>query len=92
MMSAKELDTLVMPPNPELELGMDTAPDLMLDLRNINPNADSASASAPPHKMRLLVVANRLPISVKKTDKGYDFRPSSGGLVAALSGTWRDAR
>lgn len=38
-------------------------------------------------KLRLLVVANRLPISVKKKEGGgYDISPSSGGLVAALAG------
>ncbi|GAO48205.1 hypothetical protein G7K_2385-t1 [Saitoella complicata NRRL Y-17804] len=36
---------------------------------------------------RLLVVSNRLPITIKRDDNGkYDFSMSSGGLVSALSG------
>lgn len=33
---------------------------------------------------RLVVVANRLPVSVKRTDEGPEVRPSAGGLVSAL--------
>jgi len=41
--------------------------------------------SAP--KGRLLLVSNRLPITIKRSDGGhYDFSMSSGGLVAGLSG------
>jgi trehalose-6-phosphate synthase len=38
--------------------------------------------------LRLLVVSNRLPVTVNKDQKTgeYDFKMSSGGLVAALSG------
>jgi trehalose-6-phosphate synthase len=38
--------------------------------------------------LRLLVVSNRLPVTVNKdADSGeYNFKMSSGGLVAALSG------
>ncbi|ORX62168.1 hypothetical protein DM01DRAFT_1403862 [Hesseltinella vesiculosa] len=38
--------------------------------------------------LRLLVISNRLPITVKKNPETneYDFKMSSGGLVAALSG------
>lgn len=35
--------------------------------------------------MRLLVVSNRLPITVEKTRKGYRFHKSIGGLVSGLS-------
>ncbi|CAB95998.1 alpha,alpha-trehalose-phosphate synthase [UDP-forming] [Schizosaccharomyces pombe] len=36
---------------------------------------------------RLIVVSNRLPITIKRKDNGtYDFSMSSGGLVSALSG------
>ena len=37
----------------------------------------------------LIVVANRLPVTIKKDDKaegGYSFSVSSGGLASALSG------
>jgi trehalose 6-phosphate synthase len=38
-------------------------------------------------KGRLLLVSNRLPITVKRSEDGhYDFTMSSGGLVAGLSG------
>lgn len=38
--------------------------------------------------LRLLVVSNRLPVTVNKDPKSgeYNFKMSSGGLVAALSG------
>lgn len=38
--------------------------------------------------LRLLVVSNRLPVSVSKdpSTSQYNFKMSSGGLVAALSG------
>ena len=35
---------------------------------------------------RLLIVSNRLPISIKKSEKSYSFSPSSGGLVTGLRG------
>ncbi|KAJ5889193.1 hypothetical protein N7504_010003 [Penicillium tannophilum] len=35
---------------------------------------------------RLIVVSNRLPVSVKRVDGGYQSSISSGGLVTALSG------
>jgi len=39
---------------------------------------------------RLIVVSNRLPITINKDDKGeYHFKMSSGGLVSALSGCKR---
>ncbi|KAI9013919.1 glycosyltransferase family 20-domain-containing protein [Phycomyces nitens] len=46
------------------------------------------SDSKDTKKQRLLVVSNRLPITVTKdtTTGDYDFKMSSGGLVAALSG------
>lgn len=38
-------------------------------------------------KGRLIIVANRLPITVKRTEDGaYDLIPSSGGLVSGLAG------
>lgn len=36
---------------------------------------------------RLLIVSNRLPLTIKRTDDGqYNFSMSSGGLVTGLSG------
>jgi trehalose 6-phosphate synthase len=41
----------------------------------------------PDKKRRLVIVSNRLPLSLKKTDGGsYESSLSSGGLVTALSG------
>ena len=38
-------------------------------------------------KGRLIIIANRLPITVKENEEGgYDLVPSSGGLVSGLSG------
>lgn len=38
-------------------------------------------------KGRLLLVSNRLPITIKRSDEGkFDFSMSSGGLVSGLSG------
>ncbi|KAF7683177.1 Alpha,alpha-trehalose-phosphate synthase [UDP-forming] [Astathelohania contejeani] len=34
--------------------------------------------------MRLIIVSNRLPISIKKTDNGFEYKESSGGLVTGL--------
>lgn len=39
---------------------------------------------------RLLLISNRLPITIKRSDDGgYDFSMSSGGLVSGLSGLSR---
>jgi Trehalose-6-phosphate synthase len=41
----------------------------------------------PKNEARLLLVSNRLPITIKRSDDGkYDFSMSSGGLVSGLSG------
>lgn len=40
---------------------------------------------------RLLLISNRLPITIKRSEAGgYDFSMSSGGLVSGLSGLSRD--
>ena len=39
---------------------------------------------------RLIVVSNRLPITITKTESGWDYQMSSGGLVSALSGLKKD--
>jgi trehalose 6-phosphate synthase len=45
------------------------------------------STEAPTPEGRLLLVSNRLPITIKRTDEGeYDTSMSSGGLVTGLSG------
>jgi trehalose 6-phosphate synthase len=42
---------------------------------------------SPRKDGRLLLVSNRLPITVKRSEDGkYDFSMSSGGLVSGLSG------
>lgn len=53
------------------------------------PSASSSSSSKSSTKVdsRLLLVSNRLPITIKRSDDGkYDFSMSSGGLVSGLSG------
>lgn len=43
--------------------------------------------SPPQNEARLLLVSNRLPITIKRSSDGkYDFSMSSGGLVSGLSG------
>jgi trehalose-6-phosphate synthase len=44
--------------------------------------------SSDNKNLRLLVVSNRLPVTVNKDEKTgeYDFKMSSGGLVTGLSG------
>ncbi|KAI5283423.1 Trehalose-6-P synthase/phosphatase complex synthase subunit [Ascosphaera acerosa] len=63
-------------------------------------SADAAAAAPSPtpsdtptptpttaESSRLLLVSNRLPITIKRSDDGkYDFSMSSGGLVSGLSG------
>lgn len=39
-----------------------------------------------PDKQRLIISSNRLPLSIKQKDGTFEAKPSSGGLVAALSG------
>jgi len=45
------------------------------------------SATSTPPEGRLLLVSNRLPITVNRSEDGhYDYSMSSGGLVSGLSG------
>jgi len=47
----------------------------------------AATDSPPKVESRLLLVSNRLPITIKRSPEGkYDFSMSSGGLVTGLSG------
>lgn len=47
----------------------------------------SATEEAPKAESRLLLISNRLPITIKRSADGkYDFSMSSGGLVTGLSG------
>lgn len=47
----------------------------------------SATETPPKAESRLLLVSNRLPITIKRSSDGkYDFSMSSGGLVTGLSG------
>ena len=39
---------------------------------------------------RLVIISNRLPFSLEKSDGGYKIRPGSGGLVTALAPVLRD--
>lgn len=56
-----------------------------------------SSSSSPPKspsetvkESRLLLVSNRLPITIKRSDDGsYNYSMSSGGLVSGLSGLSR---
>lgn len=46
-----------------------------------------SAVSEPQAEGRLLLVSNRLPITINRSEDGhYDFSMSSGGLVSGLSG------
>lgn len=49
---------------------------------------EQSNGEEPPKKeQRLIVVSNRLPVTISKDENGeYQFAMSSGGLVSALSG------
>ena len=48
---------------------------------------DSIFIAVRSSEGRLLLVSNRLPITIKRSDEGkYDMSMSSGGLVSGLSG------
>ncbi|ORX95026.1 hypothetical protein K493DRAFT_220088 [Basidiobolus meristosporus CBS 931.73] len=47
---------------------------------------ESTSPTTGQSNLRLLVVSNRLPVTISKNEDGYQFKMSSGGLVSALSG------
>ena len=48
-------------------------------------SSSSPTESGP--ESRLLLVSNRLPVTIKRSGDGsYDFKMSSGGLVSGLSG------
>ena len=49
--------------------------------------SSSTSSSSLSQGQRLIVVSNRLPVTIKRGDDGeWTFSMSSGGLVSALSG------
>lgn len=51
---------------------------------NTNP---APAEDGPAEKGRLLLISNRLPITIKRSEEGkYDYSMSSGGLVSGLSG------
>ncbi|KAI7610707.1 glycosyl transferase, partial [Hortaea werneckii] len=57
------------------------------DLAEIVPEMPSIQEDKPSPKGRLLLISNRLPITIKRSEEGtYDFSMSSGGLVSGLSG------
>lgn len=65
-------DSVLCLPQPPLLLTVEAMP---------SPEGDTAAET------NLLLVSNRLPITIKRSDDGaYDFSMSSGGLVSGLSG------
>jgi trehalose-6-phosphate synthase len=54
---------------------------------NMSSDAPTKLVSEKPNEGRLLLVSNRLPITIKRADEGkYEMSMSSGGLVSGLSG------
>ncbi|KAI7159763.1 hypothetical protein KC352_g27066, partial [Hortaea werneckii] len=65
----------------------DFRPKIDRDLAEIVPEMPSIQEDKPSPKGRLLLISNRLPITIKRSEEGtYDFSMSSGGLVSGLSG------
>ncbi|EEB06490.2 alpha,alpha-trehalose-phosphate synthase [Schizosaccharomyces japonicus yFS275] len=59
----------------------------MSGMNQLNPTHIRQSEDADLKGHRLIVVSNRLPITIKRSQGGkYNFSMSSGGLVSALSG------
>ena len=56
------------------------------------PEEDSSPEEVVDKKYRLIMVSNRLPVSIKKNESTgeYEFALSSGGLVTALAGIRND--
>ncbi|KNC98814.1 alpha,alpha-trehalose-phosphate synthase [UDP-forming] 1 [Spizellomyces punctatus DAOM BR117] len=52
----------------------------------------SSPVSASGEMSRLIVVSNRLPVTITKKDEGWNFAMSSGGLVSALSGLKKEMK
>ena len=60
---------------------------LMSTADKIVPDMPAVQEEKPSPKGRLLLISNRLPITIKRSEEGnYDFSMSSGGLVSGLSG------
>lgn len=58
-------------------------------LYSISTSPMATTSTTPPSTTahsRLVVVSNRLPVTIKKDESGWTFGMSSGGLVSALSG------
>lgn len=65
--------------------GADRLPDVP---EQPNTNSSTNTSTPPAKEQRLIVVSNRLPVTISKDKNGeYHFSMSSGGLVSALSGT-----
>lgn len=48
--------------------------------------AEASTSTSAGGKKTILVVSNRLPLTISKSGAGYTSKMSSGGLVTALSG------
>ncbi|WPH04007.1 Alpha,alpha-trehalose-phosphate synthase [Acrodontium crateriforme] len=62
--------------------------DLRAETKEVKvPDMPSIQEDAPKPQGRMLLVSNRLPVSVKRSDEGrYTYEMSSGGLVSGLAG------
>ncbi|KAI1609663.1 alpha,alpha-trehalose-phosphate synthase [Exophiala viscosa] len=56
------------------------------------PSPDSFLVMSPPADQRLIVVSNRLPVTIERDSDGkYGFKESSGGLATGMSGVKRES-
>jgi len=55
------------------------------------PSPQSLLATSPPADQRLIVVSNRLPVTIEREEDGsYNFKESCGGLATGMSGVKRE--
>ncbi len=63
----------------------------MLGIEETDLTRRVATANEPTRHSRIVVVSNRLPVTIKRNpDEGLTLKPSSGGLVTALAPVLRD--
>jgi trehalose 6-phosphate synthase/phosphatase len=65
---------------------------MMLQAQPTHPQAQSSnSAVAEPPEPRVLIVSNRLPVTVQESADGVEVVPSAGGLASGLRGYYESA-
>src|SRR5574339_643468 len=65
----------------------------MLPVQPTHPHAESALSAVAemPAAGRVLIVSNRLPVTVQESKSGVELVPSAGGLASGLRGFYQSA-